>query len=122
MNEEQIQQELENMMKETGKNVSRIARLINDEDAALAKLKSEEARELVSSARIRMAEAVQKGSYDDFAFAVSVLCHAGVLKGGRDKWKQLPIITDYVWRECRDALKGEIANAVDELINQIQEG
>lgn len=122
MNEDQIQQEIENIMKETSKNVSRIARLINDEDAALGKLANEDSRTIVAITRLQMASAVQTGSYDDFAFAISVLCHEGVLKGGRDKWKQLPIITDYVWRECRDGLKNEIKNAVDELITDIQEG
>lgn len=122
MNEEQIQEQLEAILAQTGKNVSRIARLINDEEKALSKLANDEVRELASSARERMANAVQVGSYDDFAFAMSVLCHAGVIKGDRDKWKQLPIITDYVWRQCRDALKSEIAEAVEQFINEIQEG
>jgi hypothetical protein len=122
MNEEQVQQELNKILEATSKNVSRIARLINDEDVALSKLQDDESKETVALTRTRMAEAVQMGSYNDFAFCMSILCHAGVIKGGRDKWKQLPIITDFVWRECRDALKGEITNAVDQLINDIQEG
>jgi len=122
MNEEQVQQELNKILEATSKNVSRIARLINDEEVALSKLQDDEVKENVSLTRIRMAEAIQTGSYDDFAFCMSILCHAGVIKGGRDKWKQLPMITDFVWRECRDTLKSEIANAVDQLINDIQEG
>ena len=117
---EQVEAMLGQVLHEVEKNANRIVRLFADEDKALAKLTSDDARELATETKKRMIDAVQKGEYDTFAFCLAILAHAGVIKGGRDKWKQLPMITDLVWRGMRDALKHEIAESVAEFLKEFE--
>lgn len=117
-NQDQVAEMLGQVLQQVEKNANRIVRLFADEDKALAKLTSDEARELATETKARMIDAVQKGEYDAFAFCLAILAHAGVVKGGRDKWKQLPMITDLVWRGMRDALKSEIAESVEEFLKE----
>lgn len=117
-NQDQVAEMLGQVLQQVEKNANRIVRLFADEDKALAKLTSDEARELATETKARMIDAVQKGEYDAFAFCLAILAHAGVVKGGRDKWKQLPMITDLVWRGMRDALKHEIGEAVEEFLKE----
>lgn len=119
-NQDPVAEMLGHVLHEVEKNANRIVRLFADEDKALAKLTSDDARELATETKKRMIEAVQKGDYDTFAFCLAILAHAGVIKGGRDKWKQLPMITDLVWRGMRDALKSEIAESVAEFLKEFE--
>lgn len=119
-NNKDPQEFLNEVLQGVGKNASRVARLFMDEDTALAKLENDEVRELVADTKNKMGDAVTRGSYDDFAFCVSILAHAGVLKGGRDKWKTLPMITELVWRSMRESLKEQIADEVSEFLKEFE--
>jgi hypothetical protein len=119
-NHEQVEEFLNQVLVKVERNANRVARLFQDEDKALGKLADDDARSLATEAKERLITAVQQGDYNSFAFCMSTLAFVGVLKGDRDKWKQLPMITDLVWRGMRDALKGEITNAVDEFLKEFE--
>jgi hypothetical protein len=119
-NHKEVEDFLNQVLVQVERNASRVARLFHDEDKALGKLADDDARSLAAEAKARLITSVQQGDYNSFAFCMSTLAFVGVIKGDRDKWKQLPMITDLVWRGMRDGLKSEIANAVDEFLKEFE--
>lgn len=75
---------------------------------------------LVLKASAKIKNSIIKGDYDDFMLGICSLAYAGVFGESREKWKLLPMAADMSWRMARGALKAEIADAVERLIDEVR--
>lgn len=75
---------------------------------------------LALKAAKKVRESIIKGDYDDFMLGVCSLAYAGAFGKSRDKWSLIPLAGQTSWRMAREVLKAEIADAVNQLIDEVQ--
>jgi hypothetical protein len=118
INEEAANEIMENVM--TMSQIIAMWANADDEEIKSFDLKDKARNRLALKASAKIKNSIIKGDYDDFMLGVCSLCYAGVFGKSREKWKLLPMAADMSWRMAREALKAEIADAVERLIDEFQ--
>ena len=118
MNEEAANKIMENVM--TMSELIALWGNADDDEIKSFDLGDKAKNRLAAKASTKVKESIVKGDYDDFMLGVCSLCYAGAFGESREKWRLLPLAADMSWRMARHALKAEIAEAVERLIEEVQ--